>query len=519
MGLKGKYSNNQSDQTRAPSVTYNSLDFTVASSRVATFQSTAAGIYLYGTDNNYPYKIMNLAKRSGFMQGVLNAKSKFIAGRGFPGATVADAKSNKAVVINRQGQTLYDLLKFCAWNKANINIAIHVNFNTLGEAVEFTPVQYDFVRKKIKILAEDYDKYIITNVFHLEQNNHNFGASIVTNFNKWMDDKKFQPELEALEVYAYNPDPGVVRDQIAQAGGIEKYGGQLFYIKNTPDIYQEAIYDSVVDSFQFLSEESLMSLSNLQNGYSAGGFYKHLGDVDDNKEVADLKKTLANSRGPINAGRIHVVGIPKMMADKMPQHVFEPTVLPNFDRLSVNQHNNAEKAIQALFGVPLAILGLDTQGNFSTQDFQLAFDDYNAKTYDSREELSINLTTLISNSVFAKDVKLPIEIEPIEFISSEASIDDNEAIRRESQAKLKGTVGGVQGVLEVQRAVSEGVTQYDSGIAILEDIYGYETDKAERILGEPIKQFSDNEETVDDADTKTTKTNKKDNENETTDND
>ena len=56
-------------------------------------------------------------------------------------------------------------------------------------------------------------------------------------------------------------------------------------------------------------------------------------------------------------------------------------------------------------------------------------------------------------------------------------------VEAEAKAKLKGTVGGVQGIIELQKSVSEGTTDYDAAIAILNEIYGFDNDKAKKILG------------------------------------
>lgn len=56
-------------------------------------------------------------------------------------------------------------------------------------------------------------------------------------------------------------------------------------------------------------------------------------------------------------------------------------------------------------------------------------------------------------------------------------------LQAESQARLKGSVGGVQGILQIQASVASGVTQYAAGLALLESIYGYDDAKARAILG------------------------------------
>jgi len=65
-------------------------------------------------------------------------------------------------------------------------------------------------------------------------------------------------------------------------------------------------------------------------------------------------------------------------------------------------------------------------------------------------------------------------------IGTEFSEDEEKA-----KANLKGSVGGVQGILEIQSSVVAGTTDRDSALAILEVIYGIDKGDAERILGQP----------------------------------
>ena len=160
---------------------------------------------------------------------------------------------------------------------------------------------------------------------------------------------------------------------------------------------------------------------------------------------------------------------------------------------------DAKENLKSLYTIPNSLIGKDTEGNFATQKMQEAFDFYNSVTEPLRQELEIELTTLFANSIFANQITLPIEIIPLQYISRTIVDDDeNEKIRAESQARLKGTVGGVQGVLSIQEKVSVGTTQYEAGIEILKDIYGYSDEQARRILGEPIQKFEEDEEKVTD---------------------
>ena len=62
----------------------------------------------------------------------------------------------------------------------------------------------------------------------------------------------------------------------------------------------------------------------------------------------------------------------------------------------------------------------------------------------------------------------------------------------ESQAALRGSVGGVQGILEIQQSVSQQLTDYASGVAILVNIFGFDEQTAREVLGTPILTDGDN---------------------------
>ena len=71
---------------------------------------------------------------------------------------------------------------------------------------------------------------------------------------------------------------------------------------------------------------------------------------------------------------------------------------------------------------------------------------------------------------------------PAEAMGGSSSADDK---RLEAQAALKGTVGGVQGILEIQRSVSTGITEREAAVVLLEQIYGFTREQAESMIGNP----------------------------------
>jgi HK97 family phage portal protein len=74
--------------------------------------------------------------------------------------------------------------------------------------------------------------------------------------------------------------------------------------------------------------------------------------------------------------------------------------------------------------------------------------------------------------------------------------DENqqEVETRQAQATLRGSVGGVQGVLAIQAGVSAGTTSRDSALSMLTIIFGFTDEQSSLILGQPSTQNTNEQE-------------------------
>lgn len=73
----------------------------------------------------------------------------------------------------------------------------------------------------------------------------------------------------------------------------------------------------------------------------------------------------------------------------------------------------------------------------------------------------------------------------------EKTVEDNsDPATLEAQAGLRGSVGGVQGILAIQSSVAMGTTTYESAISMLTIIYGFTAEQAAELLGEPETSLS-----------------------------
>ncbi len=80
------------------------------------------------------------------------------------------------------------------------------------------------------------------------------------------------------------------------------------------------------------------------------------------------------------------------------------------------------------------------------------------------------------------EIELNPEVSETEGIAVPDSVEQK---RLDAQATLKGTVGGVQGILEIQKSVAEGITDRDAAIALLIEIYGFTEEQAINVVGTP----------------------------------
>jgi len=69
----------------------------------------------------------------------------------------------------------------------------------------------------------------------------------------------------------------------------------------------------------------------------------------------------------------------------------------------------------------------------------------------------------------------------------EETVIDSEIAQKqaEAQANLKGSVGGVQGIIAIQQAVAAGTSDLEASVALLKEIYGFDEATSRKMIGTP----------------------------------
>lgn len=327
----------------------------------------------YDKDNLYPQKVKSIAQRSGTTMGAIQKKSEFLSGEGF---------QQMKQVINREGQTLWDLLRFISFQKSLFGgYALHFNFNYNGVITEINPVNFEFAR-----WSKNLEKMIVNPDWY----------------------RRYRRRNEEIEYNLY--DPGNVPGEIQQVGNIYDYKGQLYYwIPNLAEYYCVTDWDSVLDDAQFEAEAKLYSLSSIQNDYSLSGIISYPKNITSQKDIDNIKDDIKKDTGAFKAGGVRVVGA--MPVENFPSgwKWYTPISRNNIDGLHTKQVERAKFNIYAAFKMPPILCGVATKGMFNQESFMDAFNYYNSATETDRKEIERELNKILKNSIWANLGEIQIQ--------------------------------------------------------------------------------------------------------------
>ena len=362
-------------------VAVNSLQRTLYVERISTNRiSLADNVIPYDVDNLYPNKVKAIAQRSGATSSAIKTLSSFISGEGFINPT------DNEIIINSEGQTLWDLCRFISDSKSlNDGFALHFNFNLVGQIAEINFINFDTIRKSCNKDTLIYNK-------------------------DWSE--RYYTKNKEIEYESYNPKK--VQEQILEHK--TGYKGQIYYcVPNNGNIYPLCRFDSVIDDAQFEAEAKLYSLSSIQNDYSLSGIISYPKNIESTEGKENVQDELRGDKGSANAGGLRV--IPAPMVDGLNNWKwFTPISRNNIDSIHKNQKQEAKDNIYAAFRQPPILNGVSQTGMFNDASFADAFHYYNAQTETERREVESDINKILRNSIWNN---VNVEIKPKKYVTRE----------------------------------------------------------------------------------------------------
>lgn len=214
----------------------------------------------YDYDNAYPQRVDDIAASSGIAKSCIDVYKKFLTGQGFTDTAFADT------VIADKGYKGSDLHNAVSKDFAKRGgFAIHVNYNLLGEATTFRHVPFSHCRLWI-----DEDTGGIC------------GIAVYEDWGREVSSKIDEKKIDYIDLY--NPDKEIVLNQIAKAGSIEKYKGQIFYYgMDGMVMYPLAPYDAELEDMETDGQIKLFKYRGVTGTFMASHMLVTYGQFEDSK--------------------------------------------------------------------------------------------------------------------------------------------------------------------------------------------------------------------------------------------
>lgn len=404
------------------------------------------GILSYDIDNAYAQRALSTIASSGTATSCTNLYAKYIHGRGFK-----DSDLGK-LIVNRSGQTSDKILRKIAKDYSRFKgFALHFNFNGLLEISEINFVPFENCRLTIPDDAGYVNKIAVYN---------DWGRVLSRNIDKKMIRK----------YHVFNPRPEIVFSQIEQAGGIEKYLGQVLWFSDDDKEYPACSCDAVLEDVETDAKIKIFKWRTVKTGFMAAHILVHKGKFENETERQKFKDNVKNFQGADNASKILTVEIENQ--EEVPELL--PFDIVNNDKLFELTESTVKNNIIQNYGQPLILLQIKTPGQLGgAQEMKDAMDFYDSTTAYERELMESIFKEIFS---YWKDV-----------VPEDTTIVPVSGLKVEAKRQTLASALGVGGTQSLQAILADTVTTPEQKINMLVIIFGVDPLEAESIVkGTPI---------------------------------
>lgn len=409
------------------------------------------GIISFDDDNAYPQRVLYTIASSGIGVSCVNLFAKYIQGQGFADTAFYKAK------VNRFGLTNDELLRLLATDYARFKgFAVHVKYNALLEANELQWIPFWWCRKSLPDSNEYSPKIVV--------------------YDDWDKSKNYSVKKDRLkELDLFNPDPVIIAKQIENAGGYDKYKGQILYFSGNGNDYPTAPCDAVLEDLETDAQIKIYNWRSVKTGFINQSVMTVLGEFADDKEKEDYFKEVQDWQGAENSNSILV------MEAKTKEDVPVITALPTNinDKLFQFTKESVVGSVIQCFNQPKILLSIEEAGSLSdASKLQQAKVYYDEVTYSDRLIFEENFIKLFANWH-------DMNVNP----TKNYSIIPVSGIKQEATKQALATSIGVGGITAIQSILSDTTMQPQQKVNTLVIVFGVSVEDADAMVnGTPLKQ-------------------------------
>ena len=329
--------------------------------RVPIISDPAEGILRYDYDNLYPQRAEEIVRRSYTLKAVVDRVADFLNGEGFLDPNIG------GLVVNSKGwrgQTMDALLTACTPTFARFNsLCLHIGYDLNYRVASIEPIKFEYIRLSTK---ENGDLLYSTN---------------------WERDGRKDHIKDAICYRPFNPNPDVVAEEIAEAGGIENYKGQILYYTPEYGEYPLASFDPVFDHAQAQGELGVLKISDIQNNFLSTLAIIYPGEFASDEEEYEFKKLIESKSGARGGGSR--IGLQDKTGLKKAGDIFQQLSPVSLDKLYEFTETSVLNAIMENEAMPKELLGVRPEsGMFNQDNMEQAYTYFNAITRNRRATIS-----------------------------------------------------------------------------------------------------------------------------------
>lgn len=405
----------------------------------------------FGKGNTFPSLINGLFSNSVTAGRCAEIVAKAVYGNGL---------SNGDIKIN-SNQILDELYRVSAreYTKQS-NLPIHVSYKWDYETNKIYP-------SKIKIVPTSY--------FRVGKSDDSGYSGKYLIYDNWDKTKGRVEEDKFEEIDKFNYDEDVILGQIAAAGGIANYKGQILHIcKDTLNVYGVSELAPVLPEALFESKVGVFRSKAVRKGFINTKILAMSPFASPETRKA-FKDSLKTSEGVDNAGDTIIWEASKKTEDITKMFSLSDLTSKYDDKIFEYSEKQSEKNIAKALGVPLILLSANESGAFGDSGALLR--EAKRQVFEDREEERGQIINAL-NKILSK-MKEPMRVEVINPYKEESGTADT---FKEAQASLRASVGGGQILLSIQQSVAANTTPISAGVQMVVNLFGYDAAVAEVML-------------------------------------
>jgi hypothetical protein len=450
-----------------------------------------------GEDNLYAEVIERLTNNSVTAKTSSKIMASYIIGNGF-------GEEKDKTIINSETRPQLTLRGFGNIMSQNVSVQrgvwVHAQYNSNFDVDRYNILPYSHCR-----LGKEDD--------------NDYSGKIVVYDNWDMSQGRINKD-DFLIFDVFNPSKEVVEYQIDAAGGIDDYKGQVLYVNLDAQFdYALGTIDATMQDCDSERQASIYKNCSLRRGFYgktlvvtkplAGGIEgDHDHDIKERKEIEserkNFKKTMEGFLGAENTG-----GLLHVEVDHDGDNLDEAFKVERIDSdiddkmFAFTEGSIFKNILMSFNNIPSGLVRSDNSlFSANGESLEVMKETYQENTEFERDTVEEIINMLMS---FFKDDLGELKIIPL--ISTpktqageagEVVTSEDDDIKKKAQAALKGSVGGVTALLEIQKSVTDGATDRDSALTIIEEIFGIDRELAGRMLGE-VKEEPEEPEKTEDA--------------------